>query len=258
MWGLKFRCEGIYFVSFRKPVTTSLSLTYKLPPFTAIRGMIGNALGMPRDSFEIQNWFKIGMRVEGKIEIGKEMAKFLKMISRKSCYKCEDCGFEKISDSKPKKCPNCGKENIVKVEKIIYERAFPSSPMHREFLIMPKYWIYLVGEEKKINQIYNALKNPERPLYLGTSDDLVDIEVFEPVKVKEVEENEINSILDGIYENCILEKLPYKFIPVKDIKGKLKEVYSEYKLVSIPRKFPYLSENPIKVWDFGDEFIRVF
>ncbi len=257
MWGLKFKCEGIYFVSFRKPVTTSLSLTYKLPPFTAVRGLIANALGFPRDSFEIQDWFKIGMKIEGKIEVGREMVKFLKMISRKLFYRCKSCGFEKMSDSKPKMCPNCGEKNFVKVEKNIYERTFPSSPIYREFLIMPKYWIYLVGEEKKIKEIFEALRNPKRPLYIGASDDLVDISVFEPVKVKEVEENKINSILDGIYENCTLEKLPYKFVPIKDKKGKLKEVYSEYKLVSIPNKFPYLTEKPLKLWDFGDEFIRV-
>ena len=225
MLGLKFRVEGIYFVSFRKPTTTALSLTYLLPPFTAIRGLIANTLGLPRDSFEIQEWFKIGIKPDGKSQKNKEMAKFLKFIKR-------------------------DKETR-------YLRTFPSSPVHREFLVRPSYWIYLVGEENKIKGIYKALNSPRRPLYLGASDGLVDLEVFEPIKVGKTQSNEVHSILDGVYEGCLIENLPYRFVPVKDKKGNLKEVYLEYKLVSIPRTFPYVVENPIEVWDFDREFVRV-
>ncbi|ALM74691.1 CRISPR-associated protein Cas5 [Thermococcus barophilus] len=225
MLGLKFRVEGIYFVSFRKPTTTALSLTYLLPPFTTIRGLIANALGLPRDSFEIQEWFKIGIKPDGRPQKNKEMAKFLKFIKR-------------------------DKETR-------YLRTFPSSPVHREFLVRPSYWLYLVGEENKIKGIYKALSNPKRPLYLGTSDDLVDLEVFEPIKVEKTQSNEVHSILDGVYEGCLIENLPYRFVPVKDKRGNLKEVHLEYKLVSIPRAFPYVVENPIEVWDFDREFVRV-
>ncbi len=225
MLGLKFRVEGIYFVSFRRPTTTALSLTYLLPPFTTIRGLIANALGLPRDSFEIQEWFKIGIKPEGRPQKNKEMAKFLKFIKR-------------------------DKETR-------YLRTFPSSPVHREFLVGSSYWIYLVGEENKIKRIHKALNSPKRPLYLGASDDLVDLEVFEPIKVEKTQSNEVHSILDGVYEGCLIENLPYRFVPVKDKKGNLKEVHLEYKLVSIPRAFPYAVKKPIEVWNFNGEFVRV-
>jgi len=225
MLGLKLRVEGIYFVSFRKPTTTALSLTYLLPPFTTIRGLIANALGLPRDSFEIQEWFKIGIRLDGRPQKNKEMAKLLKFIKRD--------------------------------KEIRYLRTFPSSPVHREFLVRPSYWIYLVGKENKIKEIHKALNNPKRPLYLGASDDLVDLEVFKPIKVEKTQSNEVYSILDGVYEGCIIENLPYRFVPVKDKKGNLKEVHLEYKLVSIPRVFPYVVGKPIEVWNFNGELVRV-
>jgi len=46
MRGIIIRCEVLYFVTFRKPASTSLILTYPIPPFTTIRGMIANALGL--------------------------------------------------------------------------------------------------------------------------------------------------------------------------------------------------------------------
>jgi len=225
MLGLKFRVEGIYFVSFRKPTTTAVALTYLLPPFTTIRGLIANALGLPRDSFEIQEWFKIGIKPDGRLQKNKEMAKLLKFIKR-------------------------DKETH-------YLRAFPSSPMHREFLVNPSYTVYLLGKDSRIESVYNALISPKRPLYLGASDDLVDLEVFEPIKVEKTQSNEVHSILDGVYEGCLIENLPYRFVPVKDKRGNLKEVHLEYKLVSIPKAFPYVVENHIEVWDFDGEAVRV-
>ena len=136
-------------------------------------------------------------------------------------------------------------------------RTFPSSPVHKEFLVRPSYWIYLVGEENKIKEIHKALNNPRRPLYLGASDDLVDLEVFEPIKVEKTQNTEVHSILDGVYEGCLIENLPYRFVPVKDRKSNLKEVHLEYKLVSIPRSFPYVVKEPIEIWDFGGEAVRV-
>ncbi|RLC75080.1 MAG: CRISPR-associated protein Cas5, partial [Chloroflexi bacterium] len=45
MLGLKFKIDCLYFNTFRKPISTSLILTYFIPPYTTIRGMISNALG---------------------------------------------------------------------------------------------------------------------------------------------------------------------------------------------------------------------
>ncbi|WP_051920823.1 CRISPR-associated protein Cas5 [Thermodesulfobacterium hydrogeniphilum] len=209
MLGVKFRIEGLYFTTFRKPTSTSLILSYVIPPYTTIRGLISNALGLARDDLRIQEWFKIGIKPLG-FEKCREMAKVLKL---------------KGSGEK-------------------YQRIFPSSPMFKEFLVEPRYEIFLVGEEKKIKRVYSAFLNPKRPLYLGSSDDLVDIKVFEPVEVKKVETDEVWSVVPGIYEGCIIEKVPYKFVK----SGRLFSV--EYKTVSVPVRNEIKGKfNVIKFYD---------
>lgn len=208
MFGLKFKVECPYFTTFRKPTSTSLILSYTIPPYTTIRGMISNALGFPRDDLRIQDWFKIGIKLL-EFEKCREMAKVLKL-------------------------KGTGKN---------YERTFPSSPMFREFLVRPSYEIFLVGSEERIKEAHSALLNPKRPLYLGGSDDLVDIEVFEPVEVEEVEASEVWSVVEGVYEGCIVEKVPYKFVRVRKTFG------VEYKIVSIPLKSPIKGVTSI---NFGE------
>ena len=197
MLGLKFRVDCPYFTTFREPTSTSLILTYLIPPYTTIRGMISNALGLPRDDLRVQEWFKIGIRPLN-FEKCREMAKILKL-------------------------KGTGKN---------YQRTFPSSPMFREFLVEPSYEIFLVGDNERIKEVYLALLDPKRPLYLGGSDDLVDIEVFEPIEVREVEVNEVRSVVEGVYEGCVVQKVPYKFVRVR------RTFSIEYKIVSIPVNTP--------------------
>jgi len=214
MLGLKIKIDCPYFTTFRKPTSTSLILSYVIPPYTTIRGMISNALGLSRDDLRVQEWFKIGIKPV-RFQKCNEIARILKL-------------------------KGSGKE---------YRRAFPSSPMFREFLVEPSYNIFLVGEEDKIRKVHSALLDPKRPLYLGGSDDLVDIKVFEPVEVKEVETNETWSVVEGVYEGCIVEKIPYKFVKA----GKVFDV--EYKVISIPIEPPI--KNRMQSVELDEEHVVI-
>jgi len=199
MLGLKLKVDCPYFTTFRRPASTSIILTTTIPPYTTLRGMISNALGLPRDDLSVQEWFKIGIKpVNLDFEKSRELAKILKL-------------------------KGTGKE---------YQRDFPSSPMFREFLVESSYEIFLVGEEERIRGVHSALLNPKRPLYLGGSDEMVDVEVCEPVEVEELEAEEVWSVVEGIHEGCIVEKVPYRFVRV----GKTFNV--EYKTVSVPMRYP--------------------
>jgi CRISPR-associated protein Cas5h len=195
MLGIKFRLEGLYFTTFRKPTSTSLIMSYSIPPYTTIRGLISNALGLRRDDLIIQDWMKIGIKPLNFLNRSREIAKLLKL----------------------------------KGTGEIHQKVFPSAPMFREFLISPSYEIYICGEEDKIEQIHNALLQPTRPLYIGASDDLVDIEPSIPVKIQEVNTKEVSGVVEGIHENCFVEKIPYKFIRSG------KDFSLQYKTVSIPQ-----------------------
>ena len=171
--------------------------------------MISNALGLPRDDLSVQEWFKIGIKtVNSDFEKSRELAKLLKL-------------------------KGTGKK---------YQRDFPSSPMFREFLVESSYEIFLVGDADKVGVVHSALLSPKRPLYLGGSDEMVDVYVFEPVEVEELETEEIWSVVEGIHEGCVVEKVPYKFIMV----GKTFNV--EYKTVSVPMAYPVRVKEKIGVF----------
>jgi len=51
LYGFIADAEMPYFACFRKPTSTSLVLTYPVPPFTTIIGMVANALGYSRPKY---------------------------------------------------------------------------------------------------------------------------------------------------------------------------------------------------------------
>lgn len=208
MLGLKLRVDCPYFTTFRRPVSTSTILTTIIPPYTTLRGMISNALGLPRDDLRVQEWFKIGIKpLNREFEKSRELAKILKL-------------------------KGTGKS---------YQRDFPSAPMFREFLVDCAYEIFLVGEESRIRDVHSALLSPKRPLYLGGSDEMVDVDVSEPVKVEELEAEEVWSVVGGIHEGCVVERVPYKFVKVR------KTFNVEYKTVSVPMQYPVRMREKIGV-----------
>ncbi|MBI5460454.1 CRISPR-associated protein Cas5 [Methanobacterium sp.] len=211
MFGLKFRIEALYFTNFRKSTSTSLINTYSIPPFTTLRGMISNALGLKRDDLRVQDWIKIGIKPQNNINLSTEMTKVLKL-------------------------KGTGKQ---------YQKTFPSAPIFKEFLVNPIYDVYVGSEQEVIEKIYNALKNPKRPLYIGASDELVDLMVFEPVQIEKKPFNEVCGVVEGIYEDCIIEKIPYKFIQAG------RNFSLEYKTISIPKKGKICEE--MDLFDFEGE-----
>lgn len=203
MKGIIIKCEVLYFSTFRKPSTNSLILTFTVPPFTTVRGMIANALGLQQHDHSLQDEIKLGIRVIRPGYKNVEMAKILKL---------------KESTMPP-------------------SRIYPSSPMFKEYLVNPEYEFYIGGEDDKLREIHSALANLKRPLYLGQSDDLIDIEVSNLIDIEEIETQEIHSVAEGIHANCTIEKLPYSF-------SKNGKKYSvEYKLVSIPTDVVILNNN---------------
>lgn len=247
MLGFKFRLEGLYFTTFRKSTSTSLIMSYSIPPYTTIRGLIANALGLKRDDYSIQDWIKIGIKPLNFSNRSRELAKILKLISREFKFRCKLCQNEWVSTTTPSKCPQCDSSEFSEISN--FKRVFSSAPMFKEFLISPTYDIYIAGENDKINCIHNALLQPDRPLYIGASDDLADIELSSPMEVEEVNSKEISGILEGIYEKCLVEKIPYKFIK----KGK--DFSLEYKTVSIPQDSSIGLNEDITCFRFNNDKI---
>ncbi|MEA3311520.1 MAG: CRISPR-associated protein Cas5 [candidate division WOR-3 bacterium] len=227
MKGLSFEVEGLYFVCFRKPTSTSTILTYPLPPFTTIRGFLANALGWDQDSYyrelrgDSRNLLydlRIGIEVVSHGESNSELAKILKLIPRTTGY----------------------------------QRSFPSAPMHREFLVKPRYRIYLTGEDSVIGEISQALTSPQRPLYLGQSDDMLDYTEPHMVEVEETESAELDSIAEGVHRDCDVLRLPHRFVPEGDGWS------LEYLLVSVPKKRKLKATHKVECLRFEEKFVAVY
>ncbi len=194
MKGIIIDCEALYFSTFRKPASTSLLLTFTIPPFTTIRGMIANAMGLQQHDHSLQNKIKIGIRLLVPGYKNTEMAKILKL----------------------------------KESKTNNPRVYPSSPMFKEFLVNPQFRFYIAGEKDIIELVRSSLINWNRPLYLGQSDDLVDITVSEIINLSDIITTRIDSLIEGVHPECIIENLPYKF----NFDGNKYQLIN--KLVSIP------------------------
>ncbi|MFQ6119027.1 MAG: CRISPR-associated protein Cas5, partial [Methanosarcinales archaeon] len=80
MKGIFFDIEVLYFTCFRKTTSTSVLLSYPIPPFTTIRGFIANCLGLRRDDFYLQNKLKIGIRAISNKEKNRELCKIVKLV----------------------------------------------------------------------------------------------------------------------------------------------------------------------------------
>lgn len=93
-----------------------------------------------------------------------------------------------------------------------YWRYWISTQIIRQRLINPYFSIYLLSDvdegEFSIENIKSVLENPKRPLYLGESDDIVNILNMSIVDIEKNNSNDISSVLPDIYSNCELIKIP--------------------------------------------------
>lgn len=228
MHGLIIDIEVPYFACFRKPTATSVVMTYPVPPFTTIIGLVANALGIPRQRyFEGISWLqerlKLNVRSLKPLERPtRELAKILKLVGE-------------------------AREELRPV-------SFPSSPMYKYMLIRPSFRIYLAGEEKGfLEEIAAALGNPQRPLYLGQSDDMADVSIAWEGEVKVTEGREAWGLVpmpevEG--QRLELLRLPLIFESERVLR------YSP--ILGLPERFPLRLPRAVKLFLFDDEGVFLY
>lgn len=222
--GISFVLDVPYFACFRKPASTNLLQTYKLVPFTTVRGLIANALGYTRENLSLQDELKLGIQ---PIKIDRPTTEMCKILKLK------------------------GKNEFKSVNDRTMLLDFPSSPMFKDFLIRPRYQIYATSEEKElVTEIADALQSPKRPLYLGQSDDMVVIDSIQTYELRTGKNDTFWSLIEGIHPECSLIKLPYKFESGRNL------VYSP--LLSVAETYPLKIEKERECVFFGDFAVELF
>ena len=229
MRGFIADAEMPYFACFRKPASTSVLLTYPVPPFTTVVGMIANALGISRPQyFEGIRWLQstlwLNLRpLELPPRPSRELAKILKLVG------------EEREQRRP--------------------TSFPSSPVHKYFLLRPSYRFFVASEDDEaLSEIVDALKYPKRPLYLGQSDDMVVVRIVWQGEVERKVSQEAWGLVPGSHEGngqrTELLRLPIGFESERNL------LLSP--LLTLPSRFPFPLPEPEPLWRFGEETVHLF
>lgn len=202
---LTFRLICPFWTSFRNPSTINVHITYPFPPFTTIYGFLNAARGYPQDWSMDRDQWKISLMIESKGKLVETFSKIMKVYEDKSFG--EQREQRKLSSSKG---------------------FFDRTTLIRQKLVGACYIIYLKSNSDLVLKAQQALMNPNWPLYLGESDDLVDVVhphiISESPKFAQC----IHSIMPGIVEGCRLIRIPVKFCEA----GKRWTV--EYGIYSLP------------------------
>jgi len=252
---LKFKLETPYLVNFRKPFSTITLLSYPFPPYTTIRGLLANALGLERDDYSLQDRFEISLKPLMTPERTQDIVLMKKL---KSNLKSKENAIIKKLDE------NKGDLSVLSCEeKEIYEGLkhirSTSAPFVKEFITPISCNIYVLGEENNINDLKCAMENPLRPLYIGASDDFVitsDIKIVNAIETKNTEIDSIiriNDRTEPIDKKRIIGRVPYKF---EAINVKKRDYAREDAVVAAPKPNNKLRLNePVRCFEIEGDYV---
>ena len=163
-----------FWSSFRHPQTVNVHVTYPFPPPATLYGMLNAARGKPQDwNADRSNW-QISLIIESK---GKFLETFSKI-------------FKPAREG---------------------DALFDKTILMRQKLVKAHYTVYLKTEEELLVEAQQALCTPHWPLYLGESDDVVDVITPRIVECQPTEVQQIHSIIPGFVEGCQLVNMPTRY-----------------------------------------------
>ena len=167
-----------FWASFRQPQTVNVHVTYPFPPPPTLYGMLNAARGKPQDWSRDRSQWQLSLIVESK---GIFLETFSKI-------------FKSARTDSPKAGP-------------LFERTI----LIRQKLVKVHYTIYLKASEPLIVEAQEALEAPHWPLYLGESDDVVDVIKPRVVESEPKDVQEVHSIIPGFVEGCQLVNVPSRY-----------------------------------------------
>jgi len=260
---LKFKIETVYLTNFRKTFSTITILSYPFPPYTTIRGLLANALGLGdlisnRDNYneELAN-LKISLKLLNKPERFQDVV-LMKKLKSPAGAKDRKKLLNKLRES------NFNISILTEKERNFYEKLrtpeSTSAPFVKELITPIECIIFLLGEESKLLEIRRVLNNPVRPLYIGSSDDFVIISrISDFLDVKETQSQEIDSIVkineevQPVDKKQIIGRIPYIFKVI----NKKKRDYSRIDwIIAVPEPGEKVRLNKaINCYEVENEYI---
>ena len=169
-----------FWTSFRNPSTVNVHVTYPFPPPTTLYGMLNAARGMQSDWHEDREAWQFALVIESP---GKLVETFSKIMQTPHSSRKGDSPYDT-------------NRKIVIRQKIVGAR----------------YLVYIKSSDTLLEEAWSALMEPYWSLYLGESDDVVDVVSPEIIEADKVPVKHIHSILPRFEEGCHLVKVPSRFI----------------------------------------------
>lgn len=201
--------------SFRIPHSINTHLTYPAPPPTTLYGLVANALGMAQDDYSLASKLHFGVRILKDSEVIESYTHWQKWNpSKSSMY------------------------SLVMKQKII----------------QPAFRMYLASDDDELlQQIEQALKDPARLLYLGESDDLVEINSVQHQTVHLTQSTRLHSSIPF----HILEENEPVNSGVSMVKWPLQFQQQQRNSFSVQYELVYLGQEievktPIPCWQLAD------
>lgn len=160
--------------AFTKAATMNSRPTYELPPVPTLQGMLYAALGRP--SLLLQGGRQRTMD-KNTFDAERDFREFVQ----------EECRFGiQIIDSGDSQS---SLRKLHKKARSEDEKEFITYVTNVETLVSPTFRMYVTGPDELLTTFREGLCDPERLLYLGRSDDLVDIREVEIVTAERIDES---------------------------------------------------------------------
>lgn len=185
-----------FWASFRNHSTVNVHVTYPFPPPSTIYGLINAARGKPQDWHDDRDAWQIAIVVERRGHLMETFSKIMK-ISRGD-----------------------GDESAT------VKGVFDRTTLIRQKLLAPRYRVYLKAPLDLLQEAESAMLNPHWTLYLGESDDLVDVQEPHIVSVTPQADIRAHSIIPVIVSGCQLVNVTVKFRQVGKRWTPVRRIYS--------------------------------
>lgn len=210
---LGLRLTVPFWCSFRDPLSSNVHRTFPVPPPATLYGLVAAALGLVQDDYSRRSEMRFAVAIERSGELVETYSKWMK-------------AAENPKDDRQKEAfDNMRALGLLAPD----EAVWISTPIIRQKLIQPIFCVGILCAPNVAEELAAALERPALPLYLGESDDPVDIEVL-GIERPLPSTGPATGTVGGVREGGVLAGLPTRFR--RDSSGRW-EV--DKWLVSIPR-----------------------
>jgi CRISPR-associated Cas5-like protein len=232
------RLHAPFWCGFRDPLSSNVHRTFPVPPPSTLYGLIAAALGLWQDDYSRRDQMRFAVAIESAGEQVESYSKWMKIA-------------EPAKDQAQKDARAAMRSRGLLTPD---ESVWISTTLVRQKLIQPTWVVGVRGAREVLEEIQSAIARPHWPLYLGESDDVVDIE-FLGIEVAQNSTSPATGTVAGVHAGGTLANLPTRFVPQPRNKWELTRW-----LVTIP-----MPNNPIEtqsdnlvashghVWQFEPE-----